>query len=492
MVDPTAVTGERWTDIADIGGDLWIGRWPQAVGAKIANPLYRVTERQPLRATTTSRRRLTEWGVEVEEVQNPEGAGALTGVAALDPAGWAIVLAGSTEVRYYRWDHGWLIYRPSPGPGAGSEEGYRTVTLMQLQVWRYSAGWEIAATRNLEQDWISPDNARALRFLLIGDEVFLTNEADCHYALRGSAIVPLVKAADQPAALRDYLGAAAAAALGLHAPPTKQNAIARWEGAWRGVTPPLPYLFSWDGQAALRLPALDQDFVATTVMAEAAGLHVFGYINDAGAVRNVWYQLGAGRLSWRTDFEMRPMAGHPGGSGAWMIGYDPEQDRDYPAMARVYSLSGQRIALFEIRMMAGTGAGEHRAKLRSLNMSALSDVSHEQPAVIRIDELRQYAISYDMPQAGEDVLYIVDDDARAASAVRLTTGASLDDEGLLRALIRVDGEDAEVDDWGTYVALPFGEDVELENPGCFIRVAVIKPAEMDWPSFGMQPRRESA
>ena len=79
---------------------------------------------------------------------------------------------------------------------------------------------------------------------------------------------------------------------------------------------------------------------------------------------------------------------------------------------------------------------------------------------------------------GDTILYLLDYDPVPAVAVRLISGGRLADDEALWALVRADKEDVAVDAWPSYQRANFGATVELEEPGCYVRIAIIRPFGM--------------
>ena len=111
----------------------------------------------------------------------------------------------------------------------------------------------------------------------------------------------------------------------------------------------------------------------------------------------------------------------------------------------------------------------------------------ERPSV---DGLQVEWAAHGQPGAGEGVLWIMHNDARFATAIRVVTDWLIADEAALRGIVRCDKEDLPVTAWGSYQNFSIDSDVELDEPGQHVRVGIIGPLAQEPPNVSIQLRRD--
>jgi len=163
----------------------------------------------------------------------------------------------------------------------------------------------------------------------------------------------------------------------------------------------------------------------------------------------------------------------------------------------------QMPAVESVQLAWSDGDGTHTPTVSSLSV-VWGDETGTSPTVASIalewagsaperpsvDGLQVEWAAHGQPGAGEGVLWIMHNDARVATAIRVVTDWLIADEAALRGIVRCDKEDLPVTAWGSYQNFSIDSDVELDEPGQHVRVGIIGPLAQEPPNVSIQLRRD--
>jgi len=163
----------------------------------------------------------------------------------------------------------------------------------------------------------------------------------------------------------------------------------------------------------------------------------------------------------------------------------------------------QMPAVESVQLAWSDGGGTHTPTVSSLSViwgdgtgasPTIASIALEWagglPQKPSVDDLQVEWAAHGQPGAGEGVLWIMHNDARAATAIRVVTDWLIADEAALRGIVRCDKEDLPVTAWGSYQNFSIGSDVELDEPGQHVRVGIIGPLAQEPPNVSIQLRRD--